>query len=52
MTINTNNVAVTLPGLFDDPRLTFDRLHGRGSWTVKPAAPGELHKAFAISVPD
>ena len=51
MTIDTNNVAVTLPGVFDDPRLKFDRLQGNGSWTVKPAAPGEPHKAFAISVP-
>jgi uncharacterized protein (TIGR02099 family) len=52
MTINTNNVAVTLPGVFDDPRLKFDRLQGHGNWTVKPAAPGEAHKAFAITVPD
>jgi uncharacterized protein (TIGR02099 family) len=52
MTINTNNVAVTLPGVFDDPRLKFDRLQGHGNWTVRPAAPGEAHKAFAITVPD
>ena len=52
MTIDTNNVAVTLPGVFDNPRLLFDRVQGRGSWTVKPAAPGEVHKAFAITVPE
>ena len=52
MTIDTNNVALTLPGIFDDPRLRFDRLKGRGSWTVKPAGPGEAHKAFAITVPE
>lgn len=53
MAIDTNNVAVTLPGVFDDPRLKFDRLQGRGNWTVKPTtAPGELHKAFAITVPE
>jgi uncharacterized protein (TIGR02099 family) len=52
MTIDTNNVALTLPGVFDDPRLKFDRLRGRGNWTVKPAAPGEAHKAFAITVPE
>ena len=52
MTIDTNNVALTLPGVFDDPRLKFDRLKGRGSWTVTAAAPGEAHKAFAITVPE
>ncbi|HEY1996218.1 YhdP family protein [Paraburkholderia sp.] len=52
MSIDTKNVAVTLPGVFDDPRLRFDRLQGHGTWTVKPTAPGELHKAFAITVPD
>ena len=52
MSVDTNNVALTLPGVFDNPRLRFDRLKGRGSWTVKPAAPGEAHKAFAITVPE
>jgi uncharacterized protein (TIGR02099 family) len=52
MAIDTNNVAVTLPGVFDNPRLRFDRLQGRGNWTVKPTAPGELHKSFAITVPE
>ncbi|MGA7777999.1 MAG: YhdP family protein [Paraburkholderia sp.] len=53
MTIDTNNVAVTLPGVFDNPRLRFNRLQGHGNWTVKPTtAPGELHKAFAITVPE
>jgi uncharacterized protein (TIGR02099 family) len=52
MAIDTNNVAVTLPGVFDNPRLRFDRLQGRGNWTVKPTAPGEVHKSFAITVPE
>jgi uncharacterized protein (TIGR02099 family) len=52
MIIDTNNVAVTMPGVFDDPRLRFDRLQGRGNWKVKPTAPGEQHKAFAITVPE
>jgi uncharacterized protein (TIGR02099 family) len=52
MTIDTRDAAVTLPGLFDNPRLLFDRLQGRGSWVVKPAAPGEAHKAFTITVPE
>ncbi len=49
ITLDTANAAVTLPGVFDDPRLTFDRLHGAGTWTVTPA-PGEKHKAFTVSV--
>ncbi|WP_144162410.1 YhdP family protein [Paraburkholderia sp. BCC1885] len=52
MDIDTNNVALTLPGVFDDPRLKFDRLQGSGTWTVKPTAPGEQHKSFAIAVPE
>ncbi|RFU45875.1 YhdP family protein [Paraburkholderia sp. DHOC27] len=52
MAIDTNNVAVTLPGVFDDPRLRFDRLQGHGTWKVMPTAPGEVHKAFAIEVPE
>lgn len=51
LTLDTVDAAVTIPGVFDDPRLTFDRLRGRGQWTVSPAAaPGEPHKAFAVSV--
>ena len=49
VTLDTANAAVTLPGIFDDPRLTFDRLQGASTWTVTPA-PGEAHKAFAVSV--
>ncbi|MDR5810864.1 AsmA-like C-terminal region-containing protein [Caballeronia sp. LZ019] len=47
--IDTKNAAVTIPGAFDDPRLTFDSLQGRASWTVADAiAPGELRRAFTI----
>ncbi|CAN7226034.1 TIGR02099 family protein [Trinickia sp. LjRoot230] len=49
VTIDTVNAALTLPGEFDDPRLVFDRLRGRGQWTVSPA-PGQPHKAFAVTV--
>jgi uncharacterized protein (TIGR02099 family) len=51
VTIDTVNAKVTVPGQFDDPRLAFDRLRGRGQWTVTPA-PGEPHKAFAVTVPE
>ncbi|MFM0741314.1 AsmA-like C-terminal region-containing protein [Paraburkholderia xenovorans] len=50
--LDTSNVALTLPGVFDDPRLTFDRLHGRADWTIKPKAPGETHPSFAVKLAD
>ncbi len=51
ISLDTSNVAVTLPGVFDDPRLTFDRLTGAANWTVAPErAPGETHKAFQVNV--
>jgi uncharacterized protein (TIGR02099 family) len=53
LTVDTVNAAVTIPGEFDDPRLTFDRLRMRGNWTVSPTrAPGDTHKAFSVSVPE
>jgi uncharacterized protein (TIGR02099 family) len=50
VTLDTVNAALTIPGAFDDPRLTFDRLRGRGNWTITPAAPGEQHKRLAVTV--
>ncbi|CAB3749440.1 hypothetical protein LMG29739_00785 [Paraburkholderia solisilvae] len=51
ITLDTTHAAITLPGVFDDPRLTFDRLQGKGSWTVAPAiAPGNKHKAFKVDI--
>ncbi|PLZ03280.1 DUF3971 domain-containing protein [Burkholderia sp. WAC0059] len=51
LTLDTADAAVTLPGLFDNPRLTFDRLNGAASWTVAPQpSPGEPHKAFQVNV--
>lgn len=49
--LDTSNVAITLPGVFDDPRLKLDRLHGRADWTVKKA-PGENHPAFTVKLAD
>ena len=51
VTVDTAETTLTLPGEFDDPRLAFDRVRGRGQWTVT-AAPGQPHKAFAITVPE
>ncbi|WP_116136646.1 YhdP family protein [Trinickia diaoshuihuensis] len=51
--LDTVNAAVTIPGEFDDPRLTFDRLRMRGNWTVSPTRePGEPHKSFSVTVPE
>ncbi|WP_233862304.1 YhdP family phospholipid transporter [Paraburkholderia adhaesiva] len=49
--LDTAKAAVTLPGVFDNPRLMFDRLYGAGKWTVADKRePGELHKAFVVDV--
>ncbi|KND62212.1 putative exported protein [Candidatus Burkholderia verschuerenii] len=49
--IDTKNAAVTIPGAFDDPRLTFDSIQGHASWTVADAiAPGQLRRAFTIQL--
>ncbi|WP_244306322.1 YhdP family protein [Paraburkholderia lacunae] len=50
--LDTSNLALTLPGVFDDPRLKLDHLHGRADWTITPKAPGENHPAFAVKVAD
>jgi uncharacterized protein YhdP len=51
ITIDTRNAAVTIPGAFDDPRLTFDALGGHARWTVADAiAPGQLRRAFQIQL--
>ncbi|NKJ47369.1 DUF3971 domain-containing protein, partial [Burkholderia sp. SG-MS1] len=50
--LDTSNVAITLPGVFDDPRLKLDRLHGRADWTITPKAPGENRPGFAVKVAD
>jgi len=51
ITLDSMHAAITLPGVFDDPRLTFDRLQGKGSWTVaQSVAPGEKHRAFQVDI--
>ncbi|MBP0591032.1 TIGR02099 family protein [Paraburkholderia sp. LEh10] len=51
LAIDTANAALTLPGVFDDPRLTFDHLSGKGAWTIAPnVEPGQRHKAFKVDV--
>ncbi|CAG4886421.1 hypothetical protein LMG31841_00189 [Paraburkholderia saeva] len=52
ITLDTAKVAITMPGVFDDPRLMFDRMTGHGHWEIKAAAPGEQHKAFAFTLSD
>ncbi|WP_395067059.1 YhdP family protein [Paraburkholderia silvatlantica] len=49
--LDTNSVAITLPGVFDNPRLTFDRLYGSAKWTVAAERePGNRLKAFTVDV--
>jgi uncharacterized protein (TIGR02099 family) len=52
LTLDTAKAAITVPGVFDDPRLMFDRLTGHANWDIKPAAPGEQHKSFTVTIPD
>jgi uncharacterized protein (TIGR02099 family) len=48
-TIDTKNTAITMPGVFDDPRLTFDAITGNITWTLAEA-PGQPHKAITAHV--
>ena len=49
--LDPSNAAITLPGVFDNPRLTFDRLYGAAKWTVaSQREPGNRMKAFAVDV--
>ncbi|WP_089340929.1 YhdP family protein [Burkholderia singularis] len=52
VSVDCVDAAVTVPGVFDDPRLTFDRLRGRASWTVTPAAAGGQHAQVDVAVPE
>jgi uncharacterized protein (TIGR02099 family) len=47
--IDTKNTAITLPGVFDNPRLVLDQIDGRMSWTIANA-PGKPHKAITVHV--
>ncbi|MGF6550291.1 uncharacterized protein YhdP [Paraburkholderia youngii] len=50
--LDTSNVAITLPGVFDDPRLTLARLRGRAEWTMGKKSPGDTRPAFAVKLDD
>ncbi|OAJ51663.1 TIGR02099 family protein [Paraburkholderia ginsengiterrae] len=50
--LDTSNVAITLPGVFDDPRLLLDRLHGRADWTIAQKMPGGNHRPFTMKLAD
>ncbi|AME23853.1 YhdP family phospholipid transporter [Burkholderia sp. PAMC 26561] len=47
--IDTKNTAITLPGVFDNPRLVMDQIDGRVTWTVANA-PGKPHKAITAHI--
>ncbi|CAB3775694.1 hypothetical protein LMG28688_00081 [Paraburkholderia caffeinitolerans] len=49
--LDTAASTLTLPGVFDDPRLKFDRLWGAMSWTIAAQRQsGDKLKAFAVDV--
>ncbi|MGS0896196.1 YhdP family phospholipid transporter [Burkholderia stagnalis] len=48
---DTVNAAVTVPGEFDEPRLTFDRLRGNTKWVVTPVS-GDKHARVEVTLPD
>ncbi|AJK45146.1 YhdP family phospholipid transporter [Burkholderia plantarii] len=48
--IDTVRAAVTVPGVFADPRLTFDRLRAQTSWTLT-RVPGEPRPRVDVKVP-
>lgn len=53
LNLDTHQAAITLPGVFDNPRLTFDRLYGAAKWTVAAERePGNRLKAFTVDVSD
>lgn len=52
VTLDTVGAAVTVPGLFEEPRLPFDRLRGAAHWTIV-TAPGTAQPArMDVRVPD
>ncbi len=48
--IDTVKAAVTVPGVFDEPRLSFDRIRAQTSWTFTPAA-GGTRPSVEVKVP-
>ncbi len=49
ITIDTTNAAITMPGVFDDPRLTLrSARRARGLDRRDATAPGEPRKAFTV----
>ncbi|MEX3628747.1 MAG: AsmA-like C-terminal region-containing protein [Burkholderia sp.] len=50
--IDTVKAAVTVLGVFEDPRLSFDRLRAQTSWTIaEAAAPGERRPRVDVKLP-
>jgi uncharacterized protein (TIGR02099 family) len=48
--IDTTNAAVTIPGAFDDPRLTLNRLSAEATWTTKSPEPGAKRPGVAVNI--
>ncbi|MCC8391924.1 TIGR02099 family protein [Paraburkholderia sp. MMS20-SJTR3] len=50
--LDTSKVALTLPGVFDDPRLLIDRLYARAEWTMLQREVDSTRPAFALKLTD
>lgn len=48
--IDTANAAITIPGAFDDPRLTFNRFSAEAVWTARPGASDATRPAVAVNI--
>ncbi|WP_338860645.1 YhdP family protein [Mycetohabitans rhizoxinica] len=49
-TIDTTHGAVTIPGAFDNPRLTFNRFAAEATWTAHPLASDATRPAVAVNL--
>jgi uncharacterized protein YhdP len=49
-TIDTRNAAVTIPGLFDNPRIEVDTLTGSANWTIAPRRDGDTQPRIRLNL--
>ncbi|UDG82161.1 YhdP family protein [Candidatus Vallotia cooleyia] len=48
--IDTTNAVVTIPGVFDNPRLSFNRLAAEATWTAHPPASDAAYPAVVVKI--
>jgi len=49
-TLDTRNAAVTIPGLFDNPRIEVNTLTGSANWTVAPRRDGDTQPRIHLNL--